>query len=133
MLESLTAHLKRGQDGEKQAVAYLKKSGYRILEKNWRHHPVELDVICQNDDTIVFVEVKTRKDENEESAMNAFNSAKKKNILTAACAWLTQNEKWGNPCRFDFITITGAEKNLQHRTNVLELDDSFSTKTWQVW
>lgn len=49
-----------GQLGEAAAVAYLQKKGYRILERNYRNRHGELDVICLDRGTLVFVEVKTR-------------------------------------------------------------------------
>ncbi len=49
-----------GRYGEKLAAEYLKKNGYKILEKNSKQSHNELDIIAENKDFLVFVEVKTR-------------------------------------------------------------------------
>ena len=52
---------KIGDNGEIQAENYLKKLGYKIIEKNWKYSRIgEIDLIAKDKDTIVFVEVKTR-------------------------------------------------------------------------
>ena len=52
-----------GQKGETLAVRYLQKTGYRILEKNYRTNLGEIDIIAKDRDFIVFVEVKARQTE----------------------------------------------------------------------
>ena len=49
-----------GKKGEEIAVKYLEKSGYKVLEQNFRKRYGEIDIIAQDKDTLVFVEVKTR-------------------------------------------------------------------------
>lgn len=49
-----------GRKGEDIAAAYLTKCGYTIVARNWRWRRAEVDIIAQIDDTLVFVEVKTR-------------------------------------------------------------------------
>src|SRR3989442_652964 len=53
--------LQAGQKGEEQAIGYLRGIGYRILHVNWRYKKLEIDIIAQNDEFLVIVEVKTRK------------------------------------------------------------------------
>src|SRR6478672_2299215 len=56
-----SGHLRRGARGEKLACRYLKRSGYKILLRNFRGRSGgEIDVVCRDKDTLVFVEVKTR-------------------------------------------------------------------------
>ena len=52
-----------GIKGEDLAAEHLKKSGYKILFRNWKWGKNEIDIIAEKDDTVVFVEVKTRTDE----------------------------------------------------------------------
>jgi len=57
-----SGHLWRGARGEKLACRYLKRSGYKILLRNFRGRSGgEIDIVCRDNDTLVFVEVKTRK------------------------------------------------------------------------
>src|SRR5205823_3882626 len=58
---SKSGHLRRGVLGEKLACRYLKRNGYKILFCNFRGRSGgEIDVVCRDNDTLVFVEVKTR-------------------------------------------------------------------------
>jgi putative endonuclease len=52
---------KFGQEGEALAARHLKKNGYRIIEKNYRTKLGEIDIIAKDKDTLVFVEVKSRR------------------------------------------------------------------------
>ncbi len=52
-----------GVNGELIAKSYLEKNGYLILERNWRYKKYEIDIIAQKPNLIVFVEVKTRKND----------------------------------------------------------------------
>lgn len=49
-----------GQSGEDAAAAFLTDLGFRILSRNWRCARGEIDIIAQDDQTLVFVEVKAR-------------------------------------------------------------------------
>ena len=51
---------KTGRKGEKQACAYLKKQGYKILERGFKTPFGEVDIVAKREDVIVFTEVKTR-------------------------------------------------------------------------
>ena len=56
----MARHNELGIKGEEAATAFLKDKGYRILERNWRMHRHEIDIVAEDDEYIVFVEVKTR-------------------------------------------------------------------------
>ncbi len=53
-------HNDLGKKGERIAVDYLIKNGYKILERNWRYLKAEIDIIAKKDNTLAIVEVKTR-------------------------------------------------------------------------
>src|SRR5258707_8467342 len=58
---SKSGHLRRGVRGETLACRYLKRNGYKVLFRNFRGRSGgEIDVVCRDNDTLVFVEVKTR-------------------------------------------------------------------------
>jgi len=79
----MSKNRKTGQHGEDLAAAYLSAHQYDILERNWTHGHKEIDLICRQGETTVFVEVKTRRSTRmglpEESV-----SAKKVEAVTAA-------------------------------------------------
>lgn len=114
------AHLVSGREGEEKAWEYLKNKGFILLEKNWASHPHEIDLICIHLDTIVFIEVKSRKSHDKNAPIAAFNYKKQAHILNAAKKYLTQKNLWHKPCRFDLICIYHEHKHVEHFENVIE-------------
>ena len=55
-----TAKARTGAEGEEAAAAHLRRLGWKILDRNWRSRHLELDIVAEERDTVVFVEVKTR-------------------------------------------------------------------------
>lgn len=96
-----------GREGEELAVKYLQNKGYYILDRNWhnRGHK-ELDIIARKDETIVFVEVKTRKSNSLTSPMSAITYDKRRRITLAAQSYILCN-RYNQPFRFDVIGIVG--------------------------
>jgi putative endonuclease len=101
-----------GNSGERIAAAYLKRKGYKILEKNYflaaRGGPriAEIDIIAKTGGCFVFVEVKTIKANSKYLAQDKVNEAKKWKIARAAEMWLIKNKiplnvKW----QIDVIAI----------------------------
>ena len=56
----MAQHNELGVKGEAAALEYLILKGYRIIDTNWRHEKCELDLVCEFENLLVFVEVKTR-------------------------------------------------------------------------
>lgn len=110
-----------GKRGEEKACVYLKQHNYKILEKNWKSHPYEIDIICidNTNKELVFVEVKTRLDTNQERSLEAFTPKKQRSIIKGAELYLSQNTLWDMPCRFDLICINGDTLNVEHFSNVI--------------
>jgi putative endonuclease len=99
-----------GQWGENKAAAFLIKKGYKLIDKNWRFHPNEIDIIMSDGDEIVFVEVKTRSGTSfgypEESITD-----KKTESLMEACQQYIDEENIKESWRLDVVSIIGNEKN----------------------
>lgn len=93
-----------GARGEEMAVNYLLGIGYKILEKNWRYKRAEIDVIAMHDETLVFVEVKTRSYDYF-GPPDAFVDNKKEELMTGASHVYMEmiNHEW--EVRFDVISI----------------------------
>ncbi len=123
--------------GENCAGVYLERRGLKILERNWRFGRLELDLICAEDECIVFVEVKSRRSADFGGPLAAVTDAKQKLLCLAASAWLSANQAWGRPCRFDVLCLLGTGENfqLEHYPNAFEfrtaLDNCHSA--WQPW
>ncbi len=94
-----------GKAGEDAAAKFLRKKGFRILARNWRHKQWELDMVCQDGDTHVFVEVKTRKMDGLSSPTDAMTHKKQQNVIRAAKAWLLVHNAYDTPCRFDMVSV----------------------------
>src|SRR6202040_4444093 len=81
-------HLRRGLLGEKLAGRFLHKNGYKVLYRNFRGRSGgEIDIVCRDDDTLVFVEVKTRAREDFGRPVAAVDRQKQKRISRGGLAW----------------------------------------------
>lgn len=124
-----------GNFGEEKAAAYLISQGFHVLTRNWRFGHLEIDLICQQRDTIVFVEVKTRSHNMRGDPADAITPQKMRNISKAAQAWLKQEKAWLRPCRFDVVCITGSPDNffLQHYPDAFSYVPSLDSRNthWQ--
>ncbi|MGH8162812.1 MAG: YraN family protein [Rhodanobacteraceae bacterium] len=107
---SSRAHLRLGTRGEKLAGRFLRRHGFKILHRNFRgRRGGEIDLVCREGDTLVFVEVKTRTREDFGRPLAAVDRQKRRRISLGAFAWL---RLLGNPdiaFRFDVVEIVIAE------------------------
>ena len=105
-----SGHLRRGQRGEKLACRYLKRTGYKILLRNFRGRSGgEIDVVCRDRDTLVFVEVKTRAREDFGRPFSAVDREKQKRISRGALAWLRMLDNPDILFRFDVVEVLVTE------------------------
>src|SRR5881628_4216033 len=103
-------HLRLGTRGENLACRFLRKNGYKILYRNFKGRTGgEIDVVCRDRDTLVFVEVKTRTREDFGRPVEAVNAAKRKLISRGALAWLQLLDNPDILVRFDVVEIVLAE------------------------
>lgn len=99
------------KSGEKLAVKYLKKLGYTILETNAKNKIAEVDIICEKDDEIVFVEVKSRSSKAYGDAMDAVDLRKQRAYVTFSMAYVVAKLKADKNIRFDVIEVYGEDIN----------------------
>lgn len=113
---------KLGNKGEKIAESYLKSCGYEILERNFYIRGGEIDLITKKDDQIVFVEVKTRTNENYGSIYEQITEKKQKFLINAAVNYLNKKNLDNVDWRIDavFIMIDNDFK-LEHIKNAIIL------------
>ena len=95
-----------GRTGECLAAGFLKKRGYRILERNYRTPLGEIDIIAQERQTLVFVEVKTRRSCYFGDPKAAVTFAKQKKISRVALCYLKTTGQMNTRARFDVVSIT---------------------------
>ena len=111
---------KIGQWGEVLAIRYLAENGYQILHQNWRSGRQEIDCIAQIGDTLVFVEVKTRKNNNYGYPEQFVDKQKIAFIKKAAREYLWQVNHKGN-IRLDILAISG----FGEKVDLHHLQDAF--------
>ena len=109
-----------GKKGETIAKGYLLEKSYAILEKNWRYLKAEVDLIVQNDDFIVFVEVKTRSSSNYGDPESFVSGKQQKMIINAASEYVIKNNI-EREARFDIISIIIINKTEEIR----HIEDAF--------
>lgn len=95
-----------GDAGENIASTYLQNKGYNILARNFRYgRNAEVDIIAEFDGAIIFVEVKTRRNQKFGTPAEAVNMQKQKKIIMAAMKFLQDQGLFDRLCRFDVIEI----------------------------
>ena len=92
-----------GSEVEKLAAKYLTRHKLRVLEFNYRCRRGEIDLVMLDDDTLVFVEVRYRKNSSHGSALESVDQHKQTKLLTAAEHFIQQHHYNNMPCRFDVI------------------------------
>ena len=101
----------RGRAGEQRAAVYLQDSGYRIIDRNWRHREGELDIVAARRRDLVVVEVKTRRTEWFGHPFAAVDLRRRDRLWRLACAWVVAHPEAarGRRLRLDLIGITGED------------------------
>lgn len=96
-----------GQAGEKVAVAFLKKHGYRIIQQNFRCKFGEIDIIAYHRKTFCFIEVKARTTKAFGLPEQAVTKRKQKQIIRVTQYYLKRNKITDRICcRFDIVAIS---------------------------
>ena len=114
------SHNDFGHWGEEVAAVYLEGKGYRILERDWHSGHRDIDIIARNSDSIVFVEVKTRRTHDFGEPYEAITYKKRQNLRTAInhyvrCKCIDLN------IRFDIISIVAQDMSnpeIRHMEDV---------------
>ncbi len=99
---------KRGQWAERLAEDYLNKHGLELVQRNYAFQRGEIDLIMRDNNTLVFVEVRYRKNEQFGGGIESIDYKKQKKIQMTAQHYLQNNDRFqDHPCRFDAVLISG--------------------------
>jgi putative endonuclease len=110
---------KLGYLGEEMAAKFLEEKGYSLISKNYTARGGEIDVIATDGKNLVFVEVKTRKNDSFGSAAEAVDSKKIGHMCTAARKFIYENPRFESfPIRFDVIEIYTQNRLINHIVNI---------------
>ena len=110
-----------GRKGEDLAVSFLSDKGYRIRNRNWKAGRLEVDIIAETGEFIVFVEVKTRSEDFLQSPQDSVTRDKQSSLVLAADSYI----RWfdiSKQVRFDVITVIARGQTL---TIEKHIEDAF--------
>ena len=95
-----------GLDTEKLASEFLTKKGYRILERNYRAHRSEMDIVAEEAGNLVFVEVKARRGDQFGGPHAAVGWRKQQQLIRVALHYMARRRIQNRNCRFDLVLIS---------------------------
>ncbi len=98
-------NIKKGREGEELALKFLKKKGYRIIERNYRCPYGEIDIIAMDSGVLVFIEVKSRSSEAFGVPAESVDARKQRHIIKASTDYMVKNGEVDSPARFDVVSI----------------------------
>lgn len=102
----------RGAYGEAQALVFVQTQGLQLLAQNWHSRYGEIDLILQQQQTLIFAEVKLRQSNAYGGAVAAVTPAKQRKIIATAHDFLQQHPQYDAfDCRFDVLAVS-----IAHRT-----------------
>lgn len=105
----MAQHNDLGHIGEEEATLFLAKNHYTILDRNTHIGHLEIDIVAEMWGEVIFVEVKTRSNENYRLAIDAVTPIKKARLSEAAVSYLRLHGLECSPFRFDIITMIGTQ------------------------
>lgn len=94
-----------GKRGEEAATCFLQRREYEILDRNWKCIAGEADIVALQDDTLCFIEVKTRKDAQKGFPSEAVDTRKRSRYERIAACYLKDHDYADVRVRFDIIAI----------------------------
>ena len=96
-----------GALAEQRAAEHLQQNGYRIVDRNWTCRGGEIDRVCLDGDTLVFVEVRARADTRHGTPLETVVDLKRRRLIRAAEIYLHVKQRQDWACRFDVVAVTG--------------------------
>jgi len=94
-----------GRQGEEIAAGFLVDKGYRLIQRNWHTQVGELDLIMEEGDTLVFVEVRTRRGKSFGSPEESITPAKQTRLIELAQTYLQETNEFSRPWRIDVVGV----------------------------
>ena len=101
----MARHNDTGLLGEKMAIEYLLKKGFSILHQNWRHSHWEVDVIASLNNTLHFIELKSRRTQKFGYPEDDVSKKKIENLINASEEYQFLNPQW-KLIQFDVLSIS---------------------------
>jgi putative endonuclease len=112
----MAAHNDFGREAEQLATDLLVRTGWTILQRNWRFRHKEIDIIARRAATVAFVEVRARRSTRFGHPLETIGWRKRRDLEAAARAWIADHGRSGDVYRFDaivFATTGGAPQHAE--------------------
>lgn len=95
-----------GALGEQLAADFLEQSGFRLLTRNWRCRKGEIDLVAEDGDTLVFAEVRTRRETGTfGTPQESVNARKQHQVRELAGMYVHMTKSYDRKCRFDVVAV----------------------------
>ncbi len=114
--------------GERTALDFLRKKGFRIINKNYRTKFGEIDIVAQDKRTLCFIEVRTRNTDTQISPKESVDSKKQERISKSTLSYLKEKKLLKKKARFDVISISikkSGEREIELIKNAFSLNPKF--------
>ena len=109
-----------GDVGEEIAARELTRRGYTVRERNWRCPEGELDIIAEQGESLVFVEVRTRRGDRFGTPEESITLAKRAHLIAAAQAYLQAHSLQDRDWRIDVVAVAMSDRGQLQRVDVIE-------------
>ncbi|MBW2029149.1 MAG: YraN family protein [Deltaproteobacteria bacterium] len=113
-----------GRLGEELALRRVKSLGYQCIERNYRCPLGELDLIARDRDTLVFIEIRTRRGESTSHAKESIDKRKRRTLSKVALYYMKEKDCFGTQSRFDVVVvgIVGGRGEIEIIQNAFDLE-----------
>lgn len=115
-----------GELGERIAERWLRRNGWRLVQRRFRNGHRDIDLIVERDETVVFVEVKARRGSEFGDPVEAVNWSKQKELARSASVWIDRHGRPSESYRFDVVgvLVEGERVRVRHVPNAFSLHHS---------
>ncbi len=115
-----------GELGERIAERWLRRQGWRVVQRRFRNGHRDIDLVVERDGTVAFVEVKARKGQEFGDPVEAVNWSKQKELTRSAQVWIDRHGRPTDCYRFDVVgvLVEGDRVRVRHVANAFTLPSS---------
>jgi len=115
-----------GELGERIAEKWLRRNGWRVVQRRFRSGHRDIDLIVERDDTVAFVEVKARRGSRFGDPVEAVNWSKQKELARSASVWIDRHGRPSESYRFDVVgvLVEGERVRVRHVPNAFSIQHS---------
>jgi len=115
-----------GELGERIAERWLRRQGWRVVQRRFRSGHRDIDLVVERDDLVVFVEVKARRGAEFGDPVEAVNWSKQRQLVRSASVWIDRHGRPSESYRFDVVgvLVEGERVRVRHVANAFSLPHS---------